>query len=43
MYHFLNCMALAFAPHVICYKATKLSAEGIQSVAGTRNGRDREK
>lgn len=24
MYHFLNCLALAFAPHVIAYKATKL-------------------
>ena len=25
MLHFVNCMLLAFAPHVILYKATKLS------------------
>jgi hypothetical protein len=29
MYHFINCMVLTFAPHVICYKATKLSAMDI--------------
>lgn len=35
MYHFINCMVLAFAPHVIIYKATKLYVDSTDPEAAT--------